>query len=117
MANLEALTKLIREQQGKDTEPRYMIGEQLLEMAQREPQCAEILEKDLVVKEMSLAAAEQELKKYADKHHGSARTFCITPKVADGILREFYGLPKAGEVPAKETPAAPEGYIDLSSFL
>lgn len=115
MANLEALTKLIREQQGKDTEPRYMIGEQLLEMAQREPQCAEILEKDLVVKEMSLIEAEKKLKEYADKNRGKASVFCITPKVAEQILREFYGLPKAGEVPAE--PAPEEGYIDLSSFL
>lgn len=60
MANMEALRKLIREQQGStDTEPRYMIGEQLLEMAEREPACAELLEKDLVVKEMSLDAAAQ----------------------------------------------------------
>lgn len=116
MANMEALRKLIRDQQGStETEPRYMIGEQLLEIAEREPACAELLEKDLVVKEMSLDAAAQKLKEYADKHHGSARAFCITPKVAEGILRDFYGLPKAGEAPA--APAPEEGYIDLSSFL
>lgn len=116
MANMEALRKLIREQQGStDTEPRYMIGEQLLEMAEREPACAELLEKDLVVKEMSLDAAAQKLKEYADKNHKGVGCFCIVPKVAEKILREFYGLPKAGEAPAE--PAQQQGYIDLSSFL
>lgn len=116
MANMEALRKLIKEQQGStETEPRYMIGEQLLEIAEREPACAELLEKDLVVKEMSLDAAAQKLKEYADKHHGSARAFCITPKVAEGILREFYGLPVQGKEPEQEAPKA--DYIDLASFL
>ena len=116
MANLEALTKLIREQQGStDTEPRYMIGEQLLEMAEREPACAELLEKDLVVEGMSLAAAEKKLKEYADKNHKGAGCFCITPKVAGKILREFYGLPDQGREPEPEAPKA--DYIDLASVL
>ena len=93
-----------------------MIGEQLKEIAAREPRCAEILEKDLTVKEMSLEAAERKLQEYADKNHGSAKAFCITPIVAEGILRDFYGLPKRDEAePEPETPK--EGYIDLSSFL
>lgn len=113
---MEKLYQMIEAQQkGRESTPAWMIGEQLKEIAEREPQCAELIEKDLVVKEMSLDAAAQKLKEYADKHHGSARAFCITPKVADGILREFYGLPKAGEAPA--APAPEEGYIDLSSFL
>lgn len=116
MANMEALRKLIQDQQGStETEPRYMIGEQLLEMAEREPACAELLEKDLVVKEMSLDAAAKKMKEYADKNHKGAGCFCITPKVAEKILREFYGLPDPGKEPEQEAPKA--DYIDLASFL
>lgn len=114
---MSTLQELIAQQQkGHETKPRFMIGEQLKEIAAREPRCAEILEKDLTVKEMSLEAAERKLQEYADKNHGSAKAFCITPIVAEGILRDFYGLPKRDEAePEPETPK--EGYIDLSSFL
>jgi len=114
---MSTLQELIAQQQkGHETKPRFMIGEQLKEIAAREPLCAEILEKDLTVKEMSLEAAERKLQEYADKNHGSAKAFCITPIVAEGILRDFYGLPKRDEAePEPETPK--EGYIDLSSFL
>ena len=114
---MSTLQELIAQQQkGHETKPRFMIGEQLKEIAAREPRCAEILEKDLTVKEMSLESAERKLQEYADKNHGSAKAFCITPLVAEGILRDFYGLPKRDEAePEPETPK--EGYIDLSSFL
>ena len=43
------------------------------------------------------------------------------PKVAEGILREFYGLPTpnpSGEMDSvKKTEEPSEEYIDLSSFL
>ena len=110
------LNELIAEQQkGRENSPAWMIGEQLKESAEREPQCAELIDKDLAVKEMNLDAAAKKLKEYADKNRGKANVFCITPKAAEQILREFYGLPKAGEAPAE--PAQQEGYIDLSSFL
>jgi len=111
------LQELIEQQQkGHETEPRFMIGEQLKEIAEREPKSAELLEQDLQVKEMSLAAAEAKLQEYADKNR-KGKTFCITPIVAERILRKFYGLPKkeeAGEEP--ETVQAP-GFIDLSSYM
>ncbi len=107
---------IAQQQKGHEGKPRFMIGEQLKEIAAREPICAEILEKDLTVKEMSLEAAERKLQEYADKNRKNARTFCITPIIAEGILREFYGLPKRDE--AETEPEAPqEGFIDLSSFL
>lgn len=109
------LQELIAEQQkGHEDKPRWMIGEQLKEIASKEPASAELIERDLQIKEMSLAAAESKFKEYADKHKKGS-CFVITPNVAEGILREFYGLPKAGEAPAE--PAPQEGYIDLSSFL
>ncbi len=114
MKNLQEL--IAQQQKGFETKPRFMIGEQLKEIAAREPKCAELLEQDLQVKEMSLEAAERKLQEYADKNHGRDRSFCITPSVAEGILREFYGLPKKDNAGAEHEPVR-EGYIDLSSFL
>ena len=104
------------QQKGHETEPRFMIGEQLKEIAEREPKSAEILEQDLTVKEMSLEAAERKLQEYADKNRGNKRAFCITPIVAERILRDFYGLPQfRKEESASSKPNS--AFIDLSSFL
>ena len=112
----ERLHSLIAEQQkGHEKEPRFMIGEQLKDIAAREPACAELIAQDLTVKEMSLAAVEKKFQEYSDKHHGNAKSFCISPVIAESILRQFYGLPEAGQAPAE--PQQPEGYIDLSAFL
>ena len=116
---MSVLEELIAAQrQGHENEPRYMIGEQLLEIAAREPLSAELLARDLQVPEMSLEAAEAKLQEYADMHHGRKRVFCITPEVAERVLREFYGLPAPDEA-KQPAPAEREvdGYIDLSSFL
>lgn len=114
---MNKLEELIAQQQkGHETKPRFMIGEQLKEIAAREPRCAEILEKDLTVKEMSLEAAERKLQEYADKNHGSEKAFCITPIVAERILRDFYGLPQyTKEESVSSNPDS--AFIDLSSFL
>ena len=116
---MSKLYDLIAEQQkGHETEPRFMIGEQLKEIAEREPLSAELLERDLEIKEMSLEAAEKHFQEYADKNHGKAKAFCITPKVAEKLLREFYGLPIPEEnAPEKKGAEPSDGYIDLSSFL
>ena len=106
---------IAQQQKGHEGKPRFMIGEQLKEIAAREPKSAELIEQDLQVKEMSLEAAERAFQAYANQHKGNAKTFCITPIVAEGILRKFYGLPEAGQAP--EEPKPQEGYIDLSSYL
>ncbi len=78
---------------GKAIFPEAAIGRQLLDIAGSDPAAAELLLRDLDVQEMGLAAAAKKLKEYADKHHGKANCFCITPDVAETIFREFYGLP------------------------
>jgi len=116
---MSKLFDLIAEQQkGHETEPRFMIGEQLKEIAEREPLSAELLERDLEIEEMNLEAAEKHFQEYADRNHGKAKAFCITPKVAERLLREFYGLPIPEEnAPEKKEADSSAGYIDLSSFL
>lgn len=116
---MSKLFDLIAEQQkGHETKPRFMIGEQLKEIAEREPLSAELLERDLEIEEMNLEAAEKHFQEYADRNHGKAKAFCITPKVAERLLREFYGLPIPEEnAPEKKEADSSAGYIDLSSFL
>lgn len=116
---MSKLYDLIAEQQkGHETEPRFMIGEQLKEIAEREPLSAELLERDLEIEEMNLEAAEKHFQEYADKNRGKAKAFCITPKVAERLLREFYGLQIPEEnAPEKKEADSSAGYIDLSSFL
>ena len=116
---MSKLFDLIAEQQkGHETEPRFMIGEQLKEIAEREPLSAELLERDLEIEEMNLEATEKHFQEYANRNHGEAKAFCITPKVAERLLREFYGLPIPEEnAPEKKEADSSAGYIDLSSFL
>lgn len=114
----EKLCEIITEQQrGHEDKPRYMIGEQLKEIAEREPQAAEILVLDLVIKEMNLEAAEAKFAEYAQKHRKGARCYCITPKVAEEILREFYGLPMPEENATVTEDAPKDTYIDLGDFI
>lgn len=114
---MNKLEELIAQQQkGHETKPRFVIGEQLKEIAAREPKSAEILEKDLTLKEMSLEAAERTLQEYADKNHGNAKAFCISPIQAEKILRKFYGLPERDKTENQPEPPK-EGFIDLSSYL
>ena len=97
----------------KNTEPAWMVGEQLKDICRADPHCADIVEEDLESESMSLEKAAAALKKYSDDNHGKARCFCITPKVADSILRKFYGLPEAA---AESTPES-AGTFDLSAFM
>lgn len=110
--------EIISEQQkGHETKPRFMIGEQLKEIAEREPISAELLERDLQLKEMNLEAAEAKFAEYAQKHRKGARCYCITPKVAEEILREFYGLPMLEDNATVTKDAPKDTFIDLGDFI
>lgn len=120
MSNFDKLIKLIEAQQkGKENTDVFMVGEQLKDIGSESEHNAEILLQDLQIKTMDLVAGAAKLKDYADKNHKGAKCFCISPKVADGILREFYGLEKPEEVerkPAAEAVQESE-FIDLEDFL
>ena len=113
----KAAIAAIEAQQAKlkpDT-PQYMVGEQLKEICETEPASAALILQDLSVKEMSLTEAEKKIKAWADRHK-TGNSACVTPKVAEGILRKFYGLPEreaAKPAPAKQ----PAAVIDLLDFL
>lgn len=80
----------------KERSPQWMVGEQLKDICRLEPRSAELIAQDLQVKEMGIADAEKKIKAFADAHKTGSFS-CVTPVDADRILREFYGLPVAGE--------------------
>ncbi len=90
--------------------PQWMVGEQLKDICRMEPDSAELIARDLQVKGMGIIAAEQKIKVFADAHKTGSFS-CVTPVEADRILREFYGLPIAGEFAPDPVPARDEGNV------
>ncbi len=117
MERYENICNMIAEQQkGKEGTPAWMVGEQLKEIASREPVSAELLEKDLAVPEMNLEKAADQIKKKADELHKKQKgnCVCVPPDVAEDVIRKFYGLPKRGETVYK--PTGPQ-VLSLADFL
>lgn len=114
----------IEEQQAKvkARSAPWMVGEQLKDMVRREPGIGELIAQDLTVGGMSLEKAEVRIKAFADKHR-TGNFACVTPAEAEGILREYFGLPKAEEdlSTASRSPSpegeAGTGVIDLADFF
>lgn len=118
---IKELREKIRAQQGEEGADVWMIGEQLLEIAEREPASAALIEKDLEVADMSLPEAAKAMKAFADEKHRKVkgRCACVTPKEADGVLRKFYGLPLRDEAQAEPVAAVhkQEDELDLLGML
>lgn len=118
---------LIEAQQAK-VKPRsqqWAVGEQLKDICRQEPRSAELIAQNLQVETMSITEAEKKIKAFADKNKTGSFS-CVTPVESNRILREFYGLPKPGDVPQpmpEPVPAPPpsvkpdNGIIDLMDFL
>ena len=75
----------------------WMVAEQLMDLCRREPESAAILAADLENKGMGIEDAEKNIRAFADQHK-TGNFACVTPIEAENILREFYGLPKPGEL-------------------
>ena len=124
MSVFEKIAKLQQKEKGR-TAP-WMVGEQLKDMVRREPEIAEILERDLDIESMSLREAEKKIREYASNHR-TGNFACVTPVESERILREFYGLGKtaaAGFSPSVTAGAVPppssdggNKVIDLGAFL
>lgn len=115
---MEKLIEMIEAQQkGHENDDVFTVGEQLKDMASREPAIVELLKQDLEVPEMSLVKAAGKIKAYSDSNRGGQSCFCVSPIVAEDILRVFYGLPKP-QVKVRETVVMnTAAKIDLSDFL
>lgn len=119
---MSAVGKIERQQaKEKGRTAAWMVGEQLKDMARREPESAELLDKDLDIPEMSIQHAEKKIKAYADAHKTGSFA-CVTPVEAERILREFYGLTIPPSRQSRDTSLytreASKGEImDLGAFL
>ena len=65
---MSVFDKIAAQQKGRENTAPWMVGEQLKDICRREPLAAELVEKDLDVKEMSLVECEKKIKAYADSH-------------------------------------------------
>jgi len=104
------LERAVRDQiKGHDGDTVEMVGEQLLDMARGDDHVAELLLNDFGVKDMTIEKAEKKIKAYADEVHKKNRGNCVgvSPKKAEEILRQFYGLPE---------PAAEEKLAEIDPF-
>lgn len=103
------------QQKGKENTAPWMVGEQLKDICREDPACAEIVLQDLENKDMSIEAAERQIKAYADKQNKKNGCVCIPPNVAERIIREFYGLPEAAteQMPEPIQINEPEKGLDL----
>ena len=112
--------KIDQQQKGCQGSPEFFVGQQLKEICYADPNCAEIVSQDLDNVSMSLTKAAQKIMAYADEQHRKDKRncVCVPPDVAEGIIREFYGLPAAN--PEEKTPKAAEPaptVPDLFSFF
>ena len=122
---MDKAIKAIEAQQGKvkARSAPWMVGEQLKDMVRREPGIGELIHQDLTAGGMSLEKAEVKIKAFADKRR-TGNFACVTPAEAEGILREYFGLPAAGDPHQSPATAAShrgsqeaEGVIDLADFF
>ncbi len=110
--------ELIEQQQKKleKNSAAWVVGEQLKDICRSEPASAALLEKHDDKKGEGSADGEKQVRGYADKHQKENFAF-VSPQVADGILREFYGLPAADAAPQPEPIGGGGNIIDLMDLL
>ena len=117
---MSVFDKIAAQQKGRENTAPWMVGEQLKDICRREPKAAELVDRDLDVKEMSIVECEKKIKAYADSHKkGSCAV--VPPNVAERIIREFYGIPEArgdSSTPLRSAQNDTDGeIIDFTAFL
>ena len=112
---------LLKEQQAKVAEGSapWTVAEQLMDICRREPESAALIAQDLEQPGMGIVEAEMKIKARADAKHrknggGSA---CVTPREAEEILREFYGLPGASASAEALIPGSAGVLLNFADFL
>ena len=103
------------QQKGKENTAAWMVGEQLKDICRQDRRCAEIVAQDLTKEAMSIEKAEKKIKAWADSQKRSGNCVCVPPNKAEEIIREFYGLPVAGQKAAPKHTGVLN--LDLSAFV
>ena len=102
------------QRKGHDEDAVYYCGEHILDICRGNEAFAEIVLTDLDNAEMTVEKCEREIKKYADKHK-KGNCAVVPPKVAEDIIRKFYGLPGVDDEPESAEPVS--AGIDLTAYL
>lgn len=111
---MSAIEKLRAQQAAvKERSAPWMVAEQLMDLCRREPDCAELIDRDLDNPQMGIVEAERKIKAFADQHKTGSFS-CVTPGEAERILRDFYGLPSADAPEAGRKKAV---VVDLADFF
>lgn len=110
----ELKAKIDEQRKGHDEDAVYYCGEQILDICRGNDKFAEIVLTDLNNAEMSVEKCERKIKAYADKHKKGGCAV-VPPKVAEEIIRKFYGLPGADDEPESAAPVS--AGIDLTAYL
>lgn len=111
---MSAIEKLKAQQAAvEERSAPWMVAEQLMDLCRREPDCAELIDRDLDNPQMGIVEAERKIKAFADQHKTGSFS-CVTPGEAERILREFYGLPSADAPEAGRKKAV---VVDLADFF
>ena len=108
---VNAIAAIAKQQPSQRTDV-WMVGEQLKELLQAEPQWADMVERDLQNKDQSLEAVAKKIRDLAKKNKVGSFG-CVTPMEAEKIIRETYGIPEKGTEPAPQ----PDNLIDLEAFF
>ena len=111
IASIEAQQAKLEE----DSNP-WSVGEQLKDICRAEPRSAELIAQDMEVDGMGIVEAENKIKAFADSRR-KGNSSNVSWRQADRILREFYGLPAAGEAVPGGFPPELGGHIDPLDFL
>lgn len=116
---LEKLIEAISKQQkGKEGTAVFGVGEQLKDICRTTPGTAELVLEDFNNPDMSIADCEKKIKAFADKRHKEVKGngVFVSPSEADKIIREFYGIPEAEQLPV--APAAPKrSKLNIDDFI
>lgn len=112
---MDAIKMIEAQQKGKENTPAWMVGEQLKDICRSDHRCAEIVAKDLMKESMSISKAEKQIKAWADGQKRTGNCVCVPPNKAEEIIRNFYGLPVAGQKPAPKYTGVLN--LDLSAFV
>lgn len=91
---MTCMEKIAAAQVGLENTDAYMVGQQLKDIC-RDPECARLVAADLENPAMGLKHCAAKIKEWADaqRKKTKASCVCVPPDVAEGIIREFYGLP------------------------
>ncbi|MCI7638237.1 MAG: hypothetical protein MSS60_00195 [Clostridiales bacterium] len=112
--------KIAAQQKGHENTDIWMVGQQLKDILRGDPTLEEMVDKDMDVEDMSLANAAKKIKAWADEQHKKTKgsCVCVPPDVAEGIIREFYGLPACGSSEPASAPVVEDDALpDFADFL